>query len=147
MNELIGKIVDEEWAQFQLVNNQGGRASCQDNWRQFSIMRGSQFSVWPENLLQDLEEPRADGDPCKIEYYLNKQFMDLKDAGDDAQCCCYGYFQGGEATAGFEELLRRDSENKRRADIVFVLDELEKHYAQYKPELVSAVRSVKESYK
>ena len=45
MNELIGKIVDEEWAQFQLVNNQGGRASCQDDWRQFSIMRGSQFSV------------------------------------------------------------------------------------------------------
>lgn len=66
MNELIGKIVDEEWAQFQLVNNQGGRASCQDDWRQFSIMRGSQFSVWPENLLQDLEELRADGDPCKI---------------------------------------------------------------------------------
>ena len=84
-------------------------------------------------FTQDLEELRADGDPCKIEYYLNKQFMDLKDAGDDAQCCCYGYFQG--------------SENKRRADIVFVLDELEKHYAQYKPELVSAVRSVKESYK
>ena len=68
-------------------------------------------------------------------------------AGDDAQCCCYGYFQGGEATAEFEELLRRDNENKRRADIVFVLDELEKHYAQYKPELVGAVRSVKESYK
>lgn len=98
-------------------------------------------------FTQDLEELRADGDPCKIEYYLNKQFMDLKDAGDDAQCCCYGYFQGGEATAEFEELLRRDSENKRRADIVFVLDELEKHYAQYKPELVSAVHSVKESYK
>ena len=58
-------------------------------------------------FAQDLEELRADGDPCKIEYYLNKQFMDLKDAGDDAQCCCYGYFQGGEATAEFEELLRR----------------------------------------
>ena len=52
MNELIGKIVDEEWAQFQLVNNQGGRASCQDDWRQFDIMRRSQFSVWPETLLQ-----------------------------------------------------------------------------------------------
>lgn len=52
MNELIGKIVDEEWAQFQLVNNQGGHASCQDDWRQFDIMRRSQFSVWPETLLQ-----------------------------------------------------------------------------------------------
>ena len=93
-------------------------------------------------FAQDLEELRADGDPCKIEYYLNKQFMDLK-----AQCCCYGYFQGGESTAEFEELLRRDRENRRRADIVFVLDELEKHYAQYKPELVAAVNSVKEQYK
>lgn len=52
MNELIEKIIDEEWAQFQLVNNEGGRASCQDDRQQFDIMRGSQFSVWPEELLR-----------------------------------------------------------------------------------------------
>ena len=51
MNELIKKIIDEEWAQFQLVTNQGGRACCQDDRRQFDIMRGSQFAVWPEELL------------------------------------------------------------------------------------------------
>ena len=96
---------------------------------------------------KDLEELRADGDPCKVEYYLNQRFMELKDGCEDGQCCCYGYFQGGEATAEFEELLRRDKENKKKADIVLVLDELEKHYAQYKPELVAAVHSVKESYK
>ncbi len=96
---------------------------------------------------QDLEELRREGDPCKIEYYLNKQFMDLKDGCEEKQCCCYGYFQGGEETAEFEDLLRRDKENKRRSDIVYVLEELEKHYAQYKPELVAAVSSVKESFK
>lgn len=52
MNGLIERIIDEEWAQFQLVNNQGGRASCQDDRRQFNIMRGSQFLVWTEELLQ-----------------------------------------------------------------------------------------------
>ncbi len=52
MNKLIEKIVDEEWAQFQLVNNEGGRASCQNDRRQFDIMRASQFSVWTEELLQ-----------------------------------------------------------------------------------------------
>ena len=96
---------------------------------------------------KDLEELRAEGDPCKVEYYLNQRFMELKDGCEYGQCCCYGYFQGGEATAEFEELLRRDKENKKKADIVLVLDELEKHYAQYKPELVAAVHSVKESFK
>ena len=52
MNKLIEKIVDEEWAQFQLLNNEGGRASCQNDRRQFDIMRASQFSVWTEELLQ-----------------------------------------------------------------------------------------------
>ena len=96
---------------------------------------------------QDLEELRKEGDPCKVEFYLNEQFMLLKDGGCDDRCGCYGYFQGGEATAEFEELLRRDKENKRKSDIVYVLEELEKHYAEHKPELVAAVRSVKESFR
>ena len=44
---------------------------------------------------KDLEELRAEGDPCKVEYYLNQRFMELKDGCEDGQCCCYGYFQGG----------------------------------------------------
>ena len=47
----------------------------------------------------DLQELRAEGDNCKIEFYLNQQFMELKDADPNEQkCCCYGYFQGGEET-------------------------------------------------
>ena len=60
MKEIIEEIVREEWRQFQLINSQGGRASCQDDWAQFYIMRSSQFLVWPEPLLssyaQDLQE-------------------------------------------------------------------------------------------
>ena len=65
MKEIIEEIVREEWRQFQLINSQGGRASCQDDWAQFYIMRSSQFLVWPEPLLssyaQDLQSASLEG--------------------------------------------------------------------------------------
>ena len=65
MKAIIEEIVREEWRQFQLINSQGGRASCQDDWAQFSIMRSSQFLTWPEPLLasyaQDLQEASLAG--------------------------------------------------------------------------------------
>ena len=65
MKEIIEEIVREEWRQFQLINNQGGRASCQDDWAQFAIMRSSQFLTWPEPLLssyaRDLQEASLAG--------------------------------------------------------------------------------------
>ncbi|MCI9490001.1 MAG: DUF4125 family protein, partial [Dorea sp.] len=50
MRYWIEKIIEEEWRQFQLVNNRGGRASCQDNPEEFRIMRMSQFLTWPGEL-------------------------------------------------------------------------------------------------
>lgn len=47
----IDKIVNLEWKQFQAVQNQGGRASCQDNWKTFEIMRKSQFFAWDEEVV------------------------------------------------------------------------------------------------
>lgn len=65
MKEIIEEIVREEWRQFQLVNSRGGRASCQDDWAQFSIMRSSQFLTWPEPVLasyaQDLQRASLEG--------------------------------------------------------------------------------------
>ncbi len=49
--ELIEKIVDLEWEQFDKVRNVGGRASCQNDFGTFSIMRKSQYLTWPEELL------------------------------------------------------------------------------------------------
>ena len=62
---LVEKIVRTEWNQFQQVQNEGGRASCQDNWPTFQIMRKSQFLPWSEpvlaSYLADLEEGNALG--------------------------------------------------------------------------------------
>ena len=49
--ELVEKIVKAEWEAFDKVQNEGGRASCQNDWNTFSIMRKSQYMTWPEELL------------------------------------------------------------------------------------------------
>ncbi len=49
--DLIDKIVDIEWKQFDKVENIGGRASCQDDYPTFSIMRKSQYLTWNNELL------------------------------------------------------------------------------------------------
>lgn len=49
---LVLDIVKEEWEQFQNVQNEGGRASCQDDWETFEIMRKSQFYTWRQDGLK-----------------------------------------------------------------------------------------------
>lgn len=49
--ELIDRIIELEWNQFDKVKNIGGRADCQDNFETFSIMRKSQYLTWTEELL------------------------------------------------------------------------------------------------
>ena len=53
---LINEIILLEWQMFDKVQNQGGRASCQDDWQTFSIMRTSQLSSWKENTLESYRE-------------------------------------------------------------------------------------------
>ena len=47
----VEKIVELEWKQFDKVQNEGGRAGCQDDFETFSIMRKSQYLAWPDELL------------------------------------------------------------------------------------------------
>jgi len=49
---LVENIVELEWKQFDKVKNEGGRASCQDDYPTFSIMRKSQYLTWPKELLE-----------------------------------------------------------------------------------------------
>ena len=61
----IKAIVEEEWRQFQQVQNEGGRASCQDDRSTFVLMRTSQFTPWNEEVLasyqQDLNRAGEEG--------------------------------------------------------------------------------------
>jgi tetratricopeptide (TPR) repeat protein len=50
--ELVQNIVKLEWNAFDKVQNIGGRASCQDDWETFSIMRSSQYKTWDYSLLK-----------------------------------------------------------------------------------------------
>jgi hypothetical protein len=72
-HRVIEEIIKEEWQQFQLLNNEGGRASCQDDWKQFMIMRKSQFTPWPENILdsyfEDLAKAKFEGRNLLFEKY------------------------------------------------------------------------------
>lgn len=45
-------IVRHEYAQFDKVNSEGGRAFCQDDWPTFHAQRLSQFLTWPVPLLE-----------------------------------------------------------------------------------------------
>jgi len=48
---LVDELVRAEFAAFDRVKNEGGRADCQDNWETFSLMRGSQYAVWTKPML------------------------------------------------------------------------------------------------
>lgn len=73
MNPVIEQIVNMEWEMFQNVRNTGGRASCQDDFETFEIMRKSQFLIWDTPLLesywQDLQEGKAQGRNLVMEKY------------------------------------------------------------------------------
>lgn len=67
------EIIQLEWELFQQVQNEGGRASCQDEYRTFHIMREAQFSQWPAELqasyLADLKAAIAEGRNLVMEKY------------------------------------------------------------------------------
>ncbi|MCI9597830.1 MAG: DUF4125 family protein [Firmicutes bacterium] len=52
----IQRIIQKEWDMFQDVENIGGRASCQDDWETFHIMRYSQAAMMDDATLRHYEE-------------------------------------------------------------------------------------------
>ena len=66
-------LIQMEWQQFYQVHNEGGRASCQEDPKTFAIMRRSQFTAWPEALVDsytaDLEAAEDVGRNLLTEKY------------------------------------------------------------------------------
>ena len=57
--QLVDEIVKMEWEAFDHVKNEGGRASCQDNWLTFEIMRKSQYLTWTTEMLMQYRDDFA----------------------------------------------------------------------------------------
>ncbi len=73
--DLITRILEIEWDMFTNVNNEGGRADCQDDRVTFEIMRRSQFEAWNraalESYLKDLTDAREQGRSLVTEKYAH----------------------------------------------------------------------------
>ncbi|MFI3238645.1 MAG: DUF4125 family protein [Lachnospiraceae bacterium] len=50
--ELVDELVALEWIAFDQVQNEGGRADCQDDLATFTIMRKSQYLTWNIRMLK-----------------------------------------------------------------------------------------------
>ncbi len=49
--DVINEIVRLEFEAFDKVENEGGRADCQNNWPFFYVMRRSQYLTWTDDML------------------------------------------------------------------------------------------------
>lgn len=86
--ELVENIAKLEFEAFDKVHNEGGRASCQNDWFTFSIMRKSQYLTWNRAmLLQYLYDFRR-------EYYRGHNLIEEK----------YGRMMESTAPEKYEEI-------------------------------------------
>ncbi|HHU04950.1 MAG TPA: DUF4125 family protein [Clostridiales bacterium] len=73
MSDKLKAILDIEWEMFSTTQNEGGKASCQEDREQFALMRTAQFTVWDENslesYLEDLKSAEASGRNLIAEKY------------------------------------------------------------------------------
>ena len=69
----VENILKIEFEMMQTTQNIGGRASCQDDWETFYIMRGSQYASWRDDMLEFwekfIEDCRAEGRNMVTEKY------------------------------------------------------------------------------
>ena len=65
MTSALDKAIEIEWDMFDKTKNVGGRASCQEDYATFRIMRLSQHLSWPQELLarycEELKEASEKG--------------------------------------------------------------------------------------
>ena len=73
MQTMIESIIEIEWEMFQHTENMGGRASCQDDFETFYIMRGSQYANWTDEMrecwLNFLKQSQSEGRNLVAEKY------------------------------------------------------------------------------
>lgn len=67
------RLIKLEWEAFDKVENEGGRAFCQDDYKTFHIMRRSQYLTWDDEMIQsyidDFERAGREGRNLITEKY------------------------------------------------------------------------------
>ena len=80
-------IIKLEFSLFDKVQNEGGRASCQDDFFTFNQQRGAQFDAWDEatreSYLEDLKRTIAEGRNIVMEKYAYMSGYDYMGEQDD----------------------------------------------------------------
>ncbi len=130
-HDLIKKIIDIEYDMFDKTKNIGSRASCQDNYPVFSLMRKSQYYTFNMSLLQSYYE------------YLNTAIL------DNHNIITYKYAYMEESTDNNHFKLIKDylptissyKKNVVEEIIKIVLDDLLIVLNKY-PNLVNCMRNV-----
>lgn len=128
---LINELVTLEWEAFDKVENEGGRADCQDDWNTFSIMRKSQYLTWDEQMLKS---------------YIS-DFRHANDWGWNLITEKYGRMMESTAPdryAGIKDSLPELSEMKKeiREEIIKIQVDWMEEFAQKYPKAAGNARSI-----
>jgi hypothetical protein len=84
LEQKISRIVQLEYRQFDAVHGQDGRASCQDDFKTFRIMRESQFRVWDEATLAQYEQDLVAAEQAGVNLVTEKYGYMMKETDPDA---------------------------------------------------------------
>ncbi|MBQ9119819.1 MAG: DUF4125 family protein [Lachnospiraceae bacterium] len=131
VEELALQIAKAEFEAFDEVQNEGGRASCQNNWRTFRIMRMSQYLTWEEEmLLQYLAD-------FKVNFSKGRNMVEEKYARMMASTAPERY-------AEFAQTLPAISEEKRRImeEIIRLQVQWMEEFAEQYPGLADNARVI-----
>ena len=105
-DELINRIIETEWSMFDEVNNEGGRAACQDDEWTFYAMRYSQHNAFSVEMLESYEQDIMDA-VQKGRNLLTEKYAYMMEYTDPA------YFEKNlrkhlpQVSAGKEEIVAR----------------------------------------
>ncbi|MBR5931311.1 MAG: DUF4125 family protein [Lachnospiraceae bacterium] len=119
-NELINQIIEMEWDMFQKTQNVGGRAWCQDDYKQFDGNRRAQFESWDEKTLQ---------------LYL-KDLQEAERAGQNLVTLKYAYMM--ETTSPLEYLRLKDQLPEIDAEKRLLIDRMAEMTASWCEEFAAA---------
>lgn len=128
---LVEELVSLEWKAFDKVENEGGRAQCQDDFNTFSIMRRSQYQTWSSAMLKS---------------YI-RDFCRANDRGWNLITEKYGRMMESTAPDRYEKIkdaLPKLNEDKRKIidEIVKIQVEWMEEFAQRYPKAASNARSI-----